>query len=96
MQSAAAAMKLGNVAELDKRAATLAAEVKAKDRELAELCSEISALKAGSLMDSARQVGGVRLITAEVEVSNPGELRSMCDTARDNGADIVAVFAGVN
>lgn len=96
MQSAAAAMKLGNVAELDKRAATLAAEVKAKDRELAELRSEISALKAGSLMDSARQVGGVRLITAGVEVSNPGELRSMCDTARDNGADIVAVFAGVN
>lgn len=96
MQSAAAAMKLSNVAELDKRAATLAAEVKAKDRELAELRSEISALKAGSLMDSARQVGGVRLITAEVEVSNPGELRSMCDTARDNGADIVAVFAGVN
>jgi alanyl-tRNA synthetase len=96
MQSAAAAMKLGNVAELDKRAATLSAEVKAKDRELAELRSEISALKAGSLMDSARQVGGVRLITAEVEVSNPGELRSMCDTARDNGADIVAVFAGVN
>ena len=96
MQSAAAAMKLGNVAELDKRAATLSTEVKAKDRELAELRSEISALKAGSLMDSARQVGGVRLITAEVEVSNPGELRSMCDTARDNGADIVAVFAGVN
>ena len=96
MQSAAAAMKLGNVAELDKRAAPLAAEVKAKDRELAELRSEISALKAGSLMDSARQVGGVRLITAEVEISNPGELRSMCDTARDNGADIVAVFAGVN
>lgn len=96
MQSAAAAMKLGNVAELDKRAATLSAEVKAKDRELAELRSEISALKASSLMDSARQVGGVRLITAEVEVSNPGELRSMCDTARDNGADIVAVFAGVN
>ena len=96
MQSAAAAMKLGNVAELDKRATTLSAEVKAKDRELAELRSEISALKAGSLMDSARQVGGVRLITAEVEVSNPGELRSMCDTARDNGADIVAVFAGVN
>ena len=96
MQSAAAAMKLGNVAELDKRAATLSAEVKAKDRELAELRSEISALKAGSLMDSARQVGGVRLITAEVEVSNPGELRSMCDTARDNGADIVAIFAGVN
>ena len=96
MQSAAAAMKLGNVAELDKRAATLSAEVKAKDRELAELRGEISALKAGSLMDSARQVGGVRLITAEVEVSNPGELRSMCDTARDNGADIVAVFAGVN
>ena len=96
MQSAAAAMKLGNVAKLAKSAATLAAEVKAKDRELAELRSEISALKAGSLMDSARQVGGVRLITAEVEVSNPGELRSMCDTARDNGADIVAVFAGVN
>ena len=96
MQSAAAAMKLGNVAELDKRAATLSVEVKAKDRELAELRSEISALKAGGLMDSARQVGGVRLITADVEVSNPGELRSMCDTARDNGADIVAVFAGVN
>lgn len=47
MQSAAAAMKLGNVAELDKRAATLAAEVKAKDRELAELRSEISRSQGG-------------------------------------------------
>lgn len=34
MQSAAAAMKLGNVAELDKRAATLAAEVKARIESL--------------------------------------------------------------
>lgn len=34
MQSAAAAMKLGNVAELDKRAATLSAEVKARIESL--------------------------------------------------------------
>ena len=47
-------------------------------------------------MDNARDIGGIKLITATVEVSNPGELRSMCDTAREQGANIVAVFAGIN
>ena len=96
MYSAAAAMKLGNIHELDRRAATLSAEVKAKDKEIDQLRSEISTLKAGSLMDNARDIGGIKLITATVEVSNPGELRSMCDTAREQGANIVAVFAGIN
>lgn len=96
MYAAAANMKLSNVKELDKRALTLTADLKAKEKEIEALRSEISALKAGSLMDNAREVGGVKVITAQVEVSNPGELRSMCDTARENGDNIVAVFAGIN
>ena len=96
MLKAAANMKLSNVKELDKRALALTAEAKAKDKEIEALRAEISSLKAGSLMDNAQEFGGIKLITALVEVSNAGELRSMCDTARENGDNIVAVFAGVN
>ncbi|MBQ7838296.1 MAG: alanine--tRNA ligase [Clostridia bacterium] len=95
INSTAAAMKLANVSELDKKAASLAADLKAKEKEIEQLRSELSQLKTGDLMSNAVEVKGVTLIAKTVEGVNPGDLRSMCDKVKEND-NAVAVICGVN
>ena len=91
----AASMKLANVSELDKKANALMADLKAKDKEIEQLRAELSQLKTGDLMGNAVDVNGVSLVVTTVEGVNPGDLRSMCDTVKEN-ANAVAVICGVN
>ncbi|MBQ4625743.1 MAG: alanine--tRNA ligase [Clostridia bacterium] len=95
IRNTAAAMKLANVSELDKKANSLMADLKAKEKEVEQLRAELSQLKTGDLMSSAVDVNGIKLVVTTVEGVNPGELRSMCDTVKDN-ADAVAVICGIN
>ena len=95
INSTAAAMKLANVSELDKKAASLAADLKAKEKEIEQLRAELSQLKTGDLMSNAVEVKGVTLIATTVEGVNPGDLRSMCDKVKEND-NAVAVICGVN
>ncbi len=95
IRNTAASMKLANVSELDKRAGVLMADLKAKEKEIEQLRSEISQLKTGDLMGSAIDVNGVSLVITTVEGANPGELRSMCDTVKEN-SNAIAVICGIN
>ncbi len=95
IRNTAAAMKLANVSELDKRANALMSEMKAKDKEIEQLRAELSQLKTGDLMSNATEINGVTLIATTVEGVNPGDLRSMCDSVKEN-ANAVAVICGVN
>ncbi len=95
IRNTAAAMKLANVSELDKRANALMSEMKAKDKEIEQLRAELSQLKTGDLMSNATEINGVILIATTVEGVNPGDLRSMCDSVKEN-ANAVAVICGVN
>ncbi len=95
INSTAANMKLANVSELDKKAASLAADLKAKEKEIEQLRAELSQLKTGDLMSNAVEVKGVTLIATTVEGVNPGDLRSMCDKVKEND-NAVAVICGVN
>ena len=95
INSTAAAMKLANVSELDKKAASLAADLKAKEKEIEQLRAELSQLKTGDLMSNAVEVKDVTLIATTVEGVNPGDLRSMCDKVKEND-NAVAVICGVN
>ncbi len=90
----AAALKLANVAELAKKAAAVAQELKDKEKELAELKAEIAKAKAGELFDNVKDLGAVKLITADLGEADANALRSMVDSAKDKGDDIVVVFAG--
>lgn len=91
----AAAMKLANVSELDKKANSLMADLKAKEKEIEQLRAELSQLKTGDLMGNAVDVNGVSLVVTTVEGVNPGDLRSMCDKVKEND-NAVAVICGVN
>lgn len=94
--SAAAALKVNNPAELVSKAAATVAENKALARELDVLHAKMAADKANEMLKNAEDLGGVRLIAQNLGAQTPDALRSMCDKAKENGADIVAVFAGVN
>lgn len=92
----AAALKVSNSAELVSKAAAIAAENKALSRELDALRAQMAAEKANAMLGNAEDLGGVRLIAQNLGNETPDALRSMCDKAKENGADIVAVFAGIN
>lgn len=89
-------LKLTNYHELASRAAALSAELKEKEREIASLEAEIAASKTADLMKDAKQIGGVRLVTADIGEAGTDALRSLCDKALESGDDIIAVFAGKN
>ncbi|MBQ2847976.1 MAG: alanine--tRNA ligase [Clostridia bacterium] len=95
IRNTAAAMKLANVNELDKKANALMADLKAKDKEIEQLRAELSQLKTGDLMSNSVDINGVTLIATTVEGVNPGDLRSMCDKVKEND-DAVAVICGIN
>ena len=89
-------LKLTNYHELASRAAALSAELKEKEREISSLEAEIAASKTADLMKDAKQIGGARLVTADIGEAGADALRSLCDKALESGDDIIAVFAGKN
>lgn len=89
-------LKLTNYHELASRAAALSAELKEKEREISSLEAEIATSKTADLMKDAKQIGGVRLVTADIGEAGAAALRSLCDKALESGDDIIAVFAGKN
>ena len=97
MQRTAAVLKLGNVGELERRAAALMGELKQKDKEIEKLSAELSSLKAGSAFGEAQTVGTVRLFTAVLDGTVTADaLRGMCDSAKEKGDDVVVLVGGVN
>lgn len=95
IRNTAAAMKLANTADIDKRAVSLMNDLKQAEKEIEKLRGEISAMKTGDLMNNAVEVGSFKLITATVEGVNPGELRNMCDKAKDED-NLVIFICGIN
>ncbi len=89
----AAALKLANVNDLCNKATAVAAELKEKEKELTDLKAEISKAKAGELFDKYIEINGIKLITAALGEADAKELRSMVDSAKDKGKDIIVILA---
>ena len=78
------------------RAGQVMNELKDMQREKDALAGKLSALRAGELLNNARQVGAVRLLTAKVEAADSDALRALTDSLRDKDAALVCVLAMVN
>ena len=92
---AAAGMKLTNSSDIDKRAASLMADIKALEKENEKLKGEISSLKTGDIMSGAEDIDGIKLVTALVDGVEPAELRNMCDKAKEDD-DLVMLVCSAN
>ncbi len=95
LKNVAASLKTANLSDIENRAQAVMADLKAKDKEIADLRAELSSLKTGDLGNSAVDVNGVKLIIAPVDGVRPDELRSMCDKFREDPL-CVAVISCVN
>lgn len=96
LQSAASALKVGNLSELPQRASAIMAELKQKEKENEALKAEIASAKTADLLSGATEVAGVRLLTSDLGESAPNDVRKAADAAVKENPDLIAVFAAVN
>lgn len=92
----AVALKISNTADVVSKAAAVSAELKETQKALESLKAEIAAEKASDLMKNAVDIDGVKLIVSDLGEADANALRSMCDKAKEQGENIIAVFAGRN
>lgn len=94
--SAAEALKVGNAAALPAKAQAVANELKAKEKEIASLKSEINSFKTSGIMAGAVDVNGVQLVVYNAGEEDANGLRSMAETVREALSNSVAVISGTN
>ncbi|MBP3328516.1 MAG: alanine--tRNA ligase [Clostridia bacterium] len=94
--STAQVLKVSNVADLEKKAASVMGDLKSKDDEIKALTSELTEIRSGSMFDNAAEINGLKLITANAGEVSVDELRQLCDKAKSTGENVVAVIAAIN
>ncbi len=93
--SAADALKLGNASQLAAKTAAVAAELKAKEKEIEALKAEMAKAQSASLLDNAVEMNGVKIIASDIGEGGAEKVRAMLDSAKDFGDDIIMVAASV-
>ena len=90
-------------AKLKVKPADLAAKIQASLDEVKELKRQIEQFQAKEasaeverLLQSAKEIGGVKVLTAKVACADAGKLRQLGDMLRDKAENIVGVLASVN
>lgn len=96
LDSAALAMKLNNTQELAEKAQNLSEELKEKERCIAQLNSKLAGMEIQGLFETAKEVQGIKIISALLSGTGSEALRTMCDKARDLAPNVVAVIAGTS
>lgn len=89
----ASVLKASSVQDIARRAAQIAEELKACEREKAKLEGKMAALKTEELFKNAHTVGGVRLVTGVLDGAGADELRAAAELIKNN-EDAAAVLAG--
>ncbi|MBP9988688.1 MAG: alanine--tRNA ligase [Ruminococcus sp.] len=89
-------LKAANASDIDKKAASLANEVREKDREINELTTELTNMRSGSMFDNAVEVDGLKVIAVNAGEISVDELRQLSDKAKSIGENVVSVIAAIN
>ncbi|MBQ3136263.1 MAG: alanine--tRNA ligase [Clostridia bacterium] len=95
IRDTAAAIKAPNANDIAVKAASVMADLKAKEKEIEKLSGVLANIKTESMLSDAQEIGGVMLVTAFLDDTTPDELRNMCDLVKSKGDNYVGVIAGV-
>ena len=87
-------VKAQNTADLAKRASAVMSELREAKSEIEALNAKLASSKLDSILSSAVDVKGIKLVTARLDGMNINAARSLTDTIKSN-ADTVAVLAAV-
>ncbi|MBO5938103.1 MAG: alanine--tRNA ligase [Clostridia bacterium] len=86
-------LRVQKSSEIAERAAQLQKELHAMKKELEAMNAKLAATKLDDILASAKTVGSLRLITAELKDMQPDAARSLADEIKARAADAVAVLA---
>ena len=95
IKETAEVLKAANPSDIAKRAEALQNEIKALKAELDSANEKLAAASASSLIDTAVEVGSIKLICAKVEMKADA-MRTVCDKFKAEYANIVVVLACVS
>ncbi len=76
------------------KAATLANELKNKDKQIEKLSSELASARAADLFTAVGEFSGIKVLTADLGEADANALRTMLDSSKND--DSVIVVAGKN
>ncbi|MBR2024453.1 MAG: alanine--tRNA ligase, partial [Clostridia bacterium] len=93
IENTAKELKVQNVNDIAKRATSLQDEVRALKREIEILNSKMAGSRVNELLENAKKVGEVSVITADLKDMAIDAVRSLGDTIKDKNPLAVAVFA---
>jgi alanyl-tRNA synthetase len=94
LQQAAETLQ-SDVGDIDERAKDLMDELRQQHKELTRLRTEAAARGADALLSRVREVDGLRLLAARVEVADMDGLRAMTDRFRERLGSAVVVLGAV-
>jgi len=86
-------LKCQNVNDIAKRATAVSDEIKALKREIDQLNSKLAGSRVDELINGAKVVNGISVITADLGDMNIDAVRSLGDSIKDKKPESVAVFA---
>ena len=89
-------LKISNPKELVQSAQRIAEKMKEDSKEIERLKDQIASIRMNTVLDSAVDADGVKVITAKFEGTSPDMLRKMCLRFTESPEAIVAVLAAIN
>lgn len=96
LNETAGTLKAGGPSELPAKAAAIQNECKALQKEIDKLNGEMARARSGKMLESAQDVGGVKVISAAVNGVKADVLRNMGDEVKADHDDVVGVISTVN
>ena len=91
-----AAVKVKNPADLEDKLTAQLEEIKALKKEIEQFKAKEAAGAVDQMIASAKAVGAVKVLTAQLPGADAGKLRQTGDVLRDKDASVVAVLASVS
>ncbi len=94
-ESAAKAFKIGNPEEIVFKAQQMMAELKDKEKEIERLRGKLAAMQMDGLFAEAKEVEGLKVISAAFTGTGADAVRAMCDKVKEQMPAGVCVIAGM-
>ncbi len=94
--SAASSFKLPDPRKLADAAVRIAAELKEKDKQIAELQNKLALAEVSSILASKIEAGDVSVVTAKLDGVDGGQLRNIAEKCADKDQNLVIVLCGVS
>ena len=91
----AATLKIGNPAELSKRASQVMGEFKDAEKKVEALEAKLAMTKLDDILKNKALIGGLEVVASVLQGSGADEIRSICEKVKGDNENAVIVLAAV-